>query len=113
MATKVTEHLIDDMDGKDIKPGEGETVTFGLDGTNYEIDLSTRNAEKLRGFLLDYTQYGRKVRQERRTTARKVNTPDGPPASEIREWATANGHEVPARGRIPAEVREAFDQAHA
>lgn len=52
MAQKVQVLLVDDLDG-----GEAdETVTFALDGKTYEIDLTTTNADKLRGLLEPYTK---------------------------------------------------------
>jgi hypothetical protein len=47
MAQKVQTFLIDDLDGSE---AEG-TVLFGLDGTQYEIDLSTGHAKELRAAL--------------------------------------------------------------
>lgn len=104
MAQKIVTLLEDDIDG-----GEAtETITFGLDGTTYEIDLNDKNAGALRKAIAPYVEQGRRV-----TTAsrRGKRTPQaaGASASEIREWAAAQGMEVPARGRIPAGVREAYD----
>ena len=57
MAQKVQVLLVDDLDG-----GEAdETVTFALDGKTYEIDLTTANADKLRGLLDPYTKGGRRT----------------------------------------------------
>jgi hypothetical protein len=118
MAQKVNIVLVDDIDG-----GEAvETVTFALDGVEYEIDLSEGNANKLRDSLSLYTGHGRRTGGRRRssgggeqrsTRSRSSSTSsDGPSASEIREWARANGHTVPDRGRVSAEVREAYAAAH-
>jgi hypothetical protein len=116
MAQKVNVVLVDDIDGGDAV----ETVTFGLDGVEYEIDLSEDNANKLRDALSLYTGHGRRTGGRRRssgsegrsTRSRSTSTGDGPSASEIREWARANGHTVPDRGRVSAEVREAYAAAH-
>lgn len=112
MAQKVQIILEDDLDG-----GEAdETVSFALDGTSYEIDLNEANATKLREAMATYVGHARKVTgsRGRRTGsgAAKAATGSGPSAKEVREWARENGHDVPDRGRIPAEVREAFDAAH-
>lgn len=40
MAQRVLTQLVDDIDGTELEDGQGETVTFALDGSNYEIDLS-------------------------------------------------------------------------
>lgn len=107
MAQKVITQLVDDMDGKELKDGEGETVSFALDGKSYELDLSKKNADKFRGLFQDYIAAGRKVTGKPGRSSR--STASGPSASEIREWAKQNGHEVPERGRIPQSVRDAFD----
>ena len=112
MAQKVQIILEDDLDG-----GEAdETVSFALDGTSYEIDLNEANATKLREAMATYVGHARKVtgtrgRRTGGTTARTAGG-SGPSAKEVREWARENGHDVPDRGRIPAEVREAYDAAH-
>ena len=117
MAQRVNVVLVDDVDGNDAV----ETVTFGLDGVEYEIDLSADNANKLRDSLSLYIGHGRRTGGRRRsggqgdqraTRSRSSAASDGPSASEIREWARANGHTVPDRGRVSAEVREAYAAAH-
>ncbi|MEQ6902362.1 Lsr2 family protein [Nocardioides sp. YIM 152588] len=106
MAQKVSIILVDDLDGSEAST----TVSFGLDGANYEIDLNDEHAAALREALAEYVGNARKVG---RATSKRSAKPasDGPSAKEIRDWARSNGYEVPDRGRIPAEVREAFDAA--
>ncbi|MFC7496701.1 MULTISPECIES: histone-like nucleoid-structuring protein Lsr2 [unclassified Nocardioides] len=105
MAQKVQIILEDDIDG-----GEAvETVTFGIDGTTYEIDLNEANATRLRDALAPFVGHGRKVSGARR--ARK-SSDSGPSAKEIRDWAREHGFDVPDRGRVSAEVRAAFEAAH-
>jgi len=110
MAQKVHIVLEDDIDGG----GATETVSFGLDGTGYEIDLNEENAAGLREALSSYVGHARKVGSARRTGRRSgaSSAASGPPAREVREWARESGYEVPDRGRIPADVREAYDAAH-
>lgn len=112
MAQKVNIVLVDDIDGSEAS----ETVSFGLDGTSYEIDLNDANAAALRDALADYVGHARKVgsaRRGRRTSAAAAAAAaGGPSAREIRDWARSNGYDVPDRGRVSAEVREAFDAAH-
>lgn len=108
MAQKVHIVLEDDLDG-----GEAtETVSFGLDGTSYEIDLSEKNATRLRDALAVYIGHGRKVSSRAGRPARRAASTNGHSAREIRDWARSNGHTVPDRGRIPAEVKSAFEAAH-
>ena len=109
MAQKVHIVLEDDLDGSDAT----QTVSFALDGTSYEIDLNDGNAAALRESLATYVGHARKVsgaRRGRRTSAASGGGAHS--AKEIRDWARSNGHKVPERGRIPADVREAFEAAH-
>jgi hypothetical protein len=111
MAQKVNIVLVDDLDGSEAT----ESVSFGLDGTSYEIDLNDTNAAQLRDALAPYVGHARKVasaarRNGRRSSAAAAN--DGPSARDIRDWARENGYEVPDRGRVSAEVRSAYDAAH-
>lgn len=108
MAQKVT--LVDDIDGTPLD-GDGGTVRFSIDGTNYEIDLSAENSSKLHKTLDKYVSNARKVRSGSSVTpsfavARKS---DPERLKAIREWANANGHQVSSRGRIPQEIQDAFD----
>lgn len=106
MAQKVNIVLVDDIDGTDA----AETVSFGLDGTTYEIDLNDSNAAALRAALAGYVGHARKVGSPRGRKARSTPA-SGPSARELRDWARSNGFEVSDRGRVPSEVREAFDAA--
>lgn len=108
MAQKVSIVLVDDIDGSEAT----ETVSFGLDGTSYEIDLNKKNAAALRDAVAGYVGNARKVAGNRRGARRATTTTNlGPAAREVRDWARSNGFSVPDRGRIPADVREAFDKA--
>jgi hypothetical protein len=109
MAQKIHIVLEDDLDGSEA----AETVTFGLDGTSYEIDLNKKNAAALREALATYVGHGRKVGSApRRGRKAAASTTGGTSAREIRDWARSNGLTVPDRGRVSAEVRQAFDAAH-
>jgi nucleoid-associated protein Lsr2 len=108
MAQKVHIVLEDDLDGSDAT----QTVTFGLDGTSYEIDLNDKNAAALRDAMATYVGHARKVTGARRGRRSSAATASGHSAKEIRDWARTSGHNVPARGRIPADVRDAFEAAH-
>ncbi len=110
MVKKVLVSLIDDFDGK---PAD-ETVQFGLDGVSYEIDLSAKNAKKLREHLQPWVNAGRRTGGSRRR--RGVGTGgasiDRKQSADIRNWARRSGYEVASRGRIRAEVVDAFRAAH-
>ena len=107
MAQKVNIVLVDDIDGSEAE----ETVSFALDGRDYEIDLNSKNAGKLRDALAPYVGHARRASSGRRRAARGTNA-GGPAPSEIRAWARENGYTVPDRGRVSAEVREAYNAAH-
>jgi hypothetical protein len=110
MAQRVEVRLIDDID----EGPAAETVTFGLDGVSYEIDLSEKNAKKLRADFANWAGHARRSGGTRGGSRRRSS---GSPAkradlSAVREWARANGHTVSDRGRISAEVQAAYDKAH-
>jgi hypothetical protein len=107
MAQRVQIILEDDYDGGTAD----ETVSFALDGTEYEIDLSAKNAAGLREAISPWLGHARKTGGRRkRGTAKPATTSS---TSDIRAWALAHGHEVSSRGRVSAEVREAYEKAHA
>ncbi|WP_018505035.1 histone-like nucleoid-structuring protein Lsr2 [Parafrankia discariae] len=113
MAQKTIVSLIDDLSGETAD----ETLRFGLDGAQYEIDLSEANATQLREALAAF------VTAARRSGGRAAGGRRGPRAAsprstgtdrsaDIREWARTNGYTVSDRGRIASTIVEAFDQAH-
>ena len=106
MAQSVRIILEDDLEGG---PAE-ETVQFGLDGRQYEIDLSTANAEKLREALRPYAAAGRRAQSKstRTTGPRSSSTSGNPETAKIRAWAKENGYEVSDRGRIHQSVKDAY-----
>ena len=106
MATKVTVALEDDLEGG---PAD-ETVRFGLGGTEYEIDLNSKNAQAFRSQLAPFLEHARRAgrgqrRRPVRTTASRQRSGD------IRAWAKDQGLEVSARGRIPASVVQQYEDA--
>lgn len=105
MAQRVHIVLEDDIDGSEA----AETVSFALDGVSYEIDLSEANAAKLRDEFAGW------VGHARRTGGRKASgkRTKGPSANDIRAWAMQEGLQVSSRGRVSAEIREAYEKAHA
>lgn len=111
MAQKVNIVLVDDIDETEAD----ETVSFGLDGKEYAIDLNTDNATKLREALAPYVAHARPVsRGGRRSNggSARATSQSGPAPAEIRAWARENGFDVPERGRVSAEVRDAYAAAH-
>jgi hypothetical protein len=112
MARKIETVLSDDLDGSKADT----TIHFGLDGTEYEIDLNTAHAEQLRKTAQRYIDAGRKVSGSARRTTRgstRHSTSSGPSSSEVRDRAKSQGLEVKERGRIPAELVVKFQAATA
>ena len=107
MAQKVNIVLVDDLDGTEAT----ETVSFGLDGTAYEIDLNDGNAAALREALSGYVGHARKVTGGGRR-GRKAAGSSSSNTKDVREWAKAQGMDVSERGRISADVQQAYDAAH-
>lgn len=110
MAQKVQVLLVDDIDGGTAD----ETVTFALDGVSYEIDLSNSHATELRDALGSWVGHARKVSSRGRTASTgSVSRPRrSSDAGDVRAWAKENGFEVSERGRISADIREAYAAAH-
>src|SRR2546426_10697083 len=112
MAKRIIHMLVDDIDG-----GEAdETVRFGLDGTQYEIDLSKKNAAKLRDALTKYTAAGTKVGRagpaSRNVASRGRTAPARPDRDQnraIRKWAQSKGIAVSDRGRIKQDVVDRYN----
>ena len=105
MAQRVSVELVDDIDGSDAS----ETVSFGLDGAQYEIDLSAANAEKLREALRPYAASGRRAQgKSARVTGSRSSSGGNPETAKIRAWAKENRYEVSDRGRIHQSVKDAY-----
>ena len=112
MARRTIIELVDDLDGRALKQGEGETVDFGVDNVEYSIDVSKANADKLRKALSPYVQAARTVSRRGRRGRPRRGVRDREQIKAIRDWAKQNGYKVSDRGRIPSEVQEAYDKAH-
>ena len=109
MASKTVILLEDDTDGSEA----AETVSFAIDGVNYEIDLSERNAAKLRSAVEPYVAKARKTGKgsgRRRGTAR-ANGFGEVDTKAVRKWAAANDIKLSSRGRIPADVLQKYRAA--
>ena len=109
MAQQVQTLFIDDIDGG---PAEG-TVRFGLDGTDYEIDLSSANSEELHKVLAGYVTHARKAAGTARRAPRGRRPADVLDTRKVREWAKEQGIDIRERGRVPVEVIEKYKAAGA
>lgn len=107
MAQKVLVELVDDLDGSTAS----ETVSFSLDGVSFEIDLSDNNATELRDSLAQFIEHARRTGGRKRSvTQAPTQRPsvDREQNQAIREWGRKNGFDISDRGRIPAEIIDAY-----
>ncbi|MDH6291928.1 histone-like nucleoid-structuring protein Lsr2 [Rhodococcus opacus] len=115
MAHKVVVELVDDIDGT-VFGEDGESISYAVDGVEYVIDLKDEHAKELRETFEYYIAHstrvgGRKHRADRPATSTTTKRRPGE-ATSIRAWAIEQGYELSSRGRIPAEVEQAFRAAH-
>jgi hypothetical protein len=108
MAQRVNITVESDLSGKP----DASTVEFALDGTAYTIDLTDDEQEKFRKAFAQYVGAATPLKGKGKSKGRGAAAQAGTPAKVVREWAAENGYEVPERGRIPSEVREAYEAAH-
>lgn len=109
MAQKIVTIYTDDLTGEE--SAEAATHTFALDGVSYEIDLGHDSYDKLLEALAPFTKAARKTGKTRKPAARKTGGAGNQDTAEIRAWAKKNGYNVNDRGRVPAEIREAYVKA--
>lgn len=106
--------LADDLDNSITE--NVQTLTFALDGKQYEIDLGEENSAKLRDALAPFIENGRRAGgSSTASTTRRGGS--GVPSKEIRAWAKEQGKEVSSliksdRGAVPRTVIEAYNKAH-
>ncbi|MFC9359739.1 Lsr2 family protein [Rhodococcus sp. NPDC057014] len=115
MARKVVVELVDDIDGTEFGE-DGESISYALDGVEYQIDLRDEHAKEFRETLEYYIDHSTRVGGRKHRSGRSVNpgTAKRRPSEKkkIRAWAIEQGYELASRGRIPAEIEQAFRDAH-
>ena len=121
MARRVLTILSSDLSGEEIEDGKGGTVHFALEGTEYEIDLTDKEADELRKTFAKYTDAARRSSSRSTGTAsRRGGSSRGGSARSgsgrtpeelqaIRDWANSNGYNVSSRGRVKKEILDAYD----
>lgn len=121
MAQRTIVQLTDDLDGKPIPDGKGETIRFSLDRTDYEIDLADKNAKALRDTFTKYVTAARRTGAGTRSTGRSRAGRGGAGPSRdgrgydpkaVRAWATSQGIQVSQRGRVSADLVAKFQAAN-
>ncbi|UGY94394.1 histone-like nucleoid-structuring protein Lsr2 [Streptomyces gobiensis] len=111
MAQKIVTLYIDDLTGEEAE--EAQTHTFSLDGVAYEIDLGPDSYEQMLQAFGPFLKAARKTGKVKGPgAARRQAKAGGEDSAKIREWAKEHGYEVSDRGRVPANVREAYEKAH-
>ncbi|WP_274919485.1 histone-like nucleoid-structuring protein Lsr2 [Streptomyces sp. WZ-12] len=108
MAQKVVTVYTDDLTGEE--SSEATTHTFAIDGVQYEIDLNPDSFDQLLEAMALFRTSGRRVGKARKPRQERAASRDD--SAAIRAWAKGAGYEVSDRGRVPTEVREAYDKAH-
>lgn len=110
MAKKVIVELVDDYDGESVAQ---ETVRFGLDGVEYEIDLSAKNAAALRQVFKTWSAAARHVGRiaKAKSPVGARTSVDREQTAAIRDWARRNGYTVSSRGRLQAEIVDAYTKS--
>lgn len=107
MSKSVSVIITDDLDGSE----NAQTVSFGLDGVSYEIDLAKKNRAKLEHSLAPFIAAARRVpRGSRRRGGRAAGAPAD--RSAVRDWARSAGLQVSERGRISADIIQRYEAAH-
>jgi Lsr2 len=109
VAQQVLITMVDDLDGTE---EDVETVRFGLDGKEYEIDLSGPNGGKLRAVMAPYVKSARPAARASRQASRRQQ-PDRPNPIAVREWAKGRGIKVNDRGRVPVDITRQYLEANA
>jgi hypothetical protein len=112
LARETITKLIDDIDGSVAT----ETVAFGLDGYSYQIDLSAKNAKKLRSELAPYLERGHRVTGRAVAPGRagrrgRATVGDKDQNKAIREWAMRKGMDVALRGRIRQDIIDEYHKS--
>jgi hypothetical protein len=104
---KVQVQLKDDLTGG---PAD-ETLMFGVDGRDYEIDLNAKHAASFRKQLAAFVERARRVpRRRHRTAPRSAASRER--SRQIRAWAERRGFDVAEHGRLPAQVVQEYESAH-
>lgn len=114
MGRKIIELIVSDLSGDEMEAGQGQTISFSYKGTDYSIDLTDKEAAGFDKAVAMYIEHATKT-GGRRSSSTRASSGSGrskEQLAEVRAWAQANGHDVSPRGRIKADVLEAYDAAH-
>lgn len=111
MAQRIQTLIVSDLSGDDL--GEaGQTVRFGYQGVDYEIDLSAKEVAGFDKAIAMYVEHARRVGGRRQSGTSKSNGSGKSELDAIRKWARDAGHQVSDRGRISQKVKDAYSASH-
>lgn len=100
--------VTDDITGQELPEGQGQSIRFSWQGTEYEIDLGDGSMSDFEKVMKPYVEAARKVRptpSRRRRSKAEMRV--------VRQWGRDHGYTVPdGVGRTPEEVIRAYDEAH-
>jgi len=120
VAIRTVQVITDDLDGTELKPGQGRTVRFSFDGSDYAIDLSDKNVKRFTAEIEVWTSKAHPPeetspagrRRRARTSGTTARTAAATDTKAVRDWARDNGYTVSGRGRVSTEIRDAYTAAH-
>jgi hypothetical protein len=118
MAQRTEIKLLDDLDAPEQETEAFATYRFGLDGVNYEIDLTEEHGAELFAALSRFVEKARTVGREPRSGrgrsggASLRNASTRQQSSDIRAWAKEHGHKISERGRIPATIVTEYENSN-
>jgi hypothetical protein len=108
MSRSVSVIITDDLDGSE----NAETVSFGLGGVAYEVDLAKKNQAKLEKALAPFIEAARRAPASSRSRTAGRAARSSVDRTAVRAWAKAAGLKVSERGRISADIMRQYDEAH-
>lgn len=100
-----------DLSGVELVDGGGDTISFSVGRNSYAIDLTNEEVGAFYDALKPFTDAARKGGDVTSTRTARSTTPKQDLAA-VRDWANKNGFQVSTRGRVPANVLEAYHAAH-
>ena len=115
LAQRIVTQLISDLSGEEIPDGHGETIEFAYRGIAYSIDLTAKEVATFDRAVAPQLEHATVVAGTRKSAAGRGKQAASRPRADLRSirvWARENGYEVSDRGRVRAEVQQAYDAAH-
>lgn len=106
-----TRSYVDDLDGTLITERDKGKLRFSVDDVSYEIDLTNENFERFKAAVEPFTKVARVV-TESPLPAFASRSQGRAYRNAMRNWLRDQGHQLSARGRIPAELVDLYVKSH-